>query len=116
MITENTSSSTQLPKLLASWRHFVSQVEHGYQFGIYEYENDLSVRDHIKQELSRGVVPSVLLASELQQLDARLRDVLVPTLKPLYEDALPDAFWYYGLPYNSGDELINDAHSYGLLK
>lgn len=43
-----------LNRLLADWAQFVAEVERGYGRGVYDYENDLSVRDLLEQVLTQA--------------------------------------------------------------
>ena len=49
---------SSLDALLREWRAFVTQVERGYDDSIYEYTNDLSVRDRLERLLA-GAGPSL---------------------------------------------------------
>ena len=42
-----------LGSLLQEWGHFVTAVERGYDDSIYEYTNDLSVRDRLERSRRR---------------------------------------------------------------
>jgi hypothetical protein len=42
----------KLKRLITAWRSLVDNIERGYNDTIYEYDNDLSVRDVIFDELS----------------------------------------------------------------
>ena len=48
-----------LGALLRRWSHFVTQVERGYDDSIYEYTNDLSVRDSPRRASIAGAGPGL---------------------------------------------------------
>jgi hypothetical protein len=91
--------------LIAGWRRFVAQVEQGYPLGLDEYRNDLDLRELIAVA---GLDPHV--AAE----DERLRHLLLPDGKPIWETDVPDAFWVRGYPRNASGELLADLRAEGL--
>ena len=55
------SAGDTLGALLRGWADLVTRVERGYDDSIYEYTNDLSVRDRLErlvQGAGRGCAPS----------------------------------------------------------
>ncbi len=55
-----------LGSLLQDWQRFVTAVERGYDDSIYEYTNDLSVRDRLERVVagaSPGPAPSTTRSS-----------------------------------------------------
>jgi len=107
-----------LDRLLSGWRDFVLQVERKYDDSIYEYLNDLSVRDSLArlvQTLShegRDVLTKVI-----QPLDERFIAATNETSQPLVKlsDGESLAWWYYRVPANPGKELLDDLQSERLL-
>lgn len=99
--------------LMRRWREFVEQVERGYRLGLEDYRNDLDIRGILRQS---GVEDDELLSAELQALDERLRAMLVPAKKRIWESAPGDAFWDYGYPRNAGEELRAGLSEEGLIE
>jgi hypothetical protein len=91
--------------LIASWRDFVSQVEHGYPLGLDDYRNDLDLRE---------LIAAVGLDSRVASEDQRLRNALVSSPRTIWESSLPDAFWVHGYPRNASGELLADLRAEGL--
>jgi hypothetical protein len=48
-LSVRTHRSVSLQQLTADWDRFVSHVEEGYSDSIYEYTNDLSIRDLLEK-------------------------------------------------------------------
>lgn len=73
-----------LAALMDKWRALVCEVERGYRLTVYDYTNDLSIRDRL-EEVRKAVSP--LLAAKLDALigplDARLIDATDPVPQPL---------------------------------
>ena len=97
--------------LLRRWREFVGQVEKGYPLGLEDYRNDLDVRAIL--ELA-GAGSGDASAAEIQELDERLKNMLVATSVRVWESA-PSPFWDFGYPRNAGPELTEDLRAEGLL-
>ena len=58
--------------LYQRWRDFVTEVERGYDATIYDYTNDLSVRDMFEEILGRvGIPRAQKLITALQPWDVR---------------------------------------------
>ncbi|MGH2707806.1 MAG: hypothetical protein ACRDJK_05885, partial [Actinomycetota bacterium] len=43
--------SLTLNEAIEEWKHLVEQCEVGYDWGIYEFENDLAIRDLLEDVL-----------------------------------------------------------------
>jgi hypothetical protein len=95
------------PGLVRRWREFVEQVERGYRLGLEDYRNDLDIRGIL--ELAGAV------DDEVRALDERLRPLLDPAQRRLWESAPGDPFWDYGYPRNAGPELAADLQAEGLV-
>ncbi len=95
------------PGLIRRWREFVEQVERGYRLGLEDYRNDLDVRGIL--ELAGAV------DDEVRALDERLRALLQPAERRVWESAPGDPFWDYGYPRNAGEELTADLKAEGLI-
>ena len=102
-----------IKSLISAWYAFVESVLSGYGFSIYDYENDLSIRDRIEDEISKGVVIDSRLKAALDSSDIRLRKVLIPLERPL-RSAPSSSWWYIGVP-STALEVVNDARAQGLL-
>ena len=65
---------------IEAWRSFVTECEEGYQWNIYEYENELSVRDAIEKVLSdanlAGTPEIRVFADAIDELDSRFESVV----------------------------------------
>jgi len=86
--------------LVRRWREFVEQVERGYRLGLEDYRNDLDVRGIL--ELAAAV------NDEVRALDERLRALLLPARRRVWESAPGDPFWDFGYPRHAGEDLAAD--------
>ena len=92
--------------LVAAWRKFVEQVEHGYKFGLYDYRNDLD---------TRGVIARLGLDDDVKELDERFRRALIHPDVKVWESNVENSFWIFGYPGKSGRELKEDLRAEGLI-
>ncbi len=92
--------------LVRRWREFVEQVERGYRLGLEDYRNDLDIRGIL--ELARAV------DGEVSSLDERLRALLAPAARRVWESGPGQPFWDFGYPSNAGGELAEDLKAEGL--
>ncbi|MDX2152109.1 MAG: hypothetical protein SFV54_15330 [Bryobacteraceae bacterium] len=93
-------------RLIEEYRLFVDEVERGYQFGLYDYRNDLDLR----AEISRAG-----LADKVKDLDARFRAALIAPALRIWESDVDNPFWIYGYPAKASDELLEDLRAEGLI-
>jgi hypothetical protein len=93
--------------LVRRWREFVEQVERGYRLGLEDYRNDLDVRGILRQAVAED--------DEVKALDERLRSLLEPARKRIWESAPGDPFWDFGYPRNAGPELFAGLAEAGLV-
>ena len=103
-------------KLIRDWSVFIATVRHGYSFSLWDYENDLYVRDRIQIALNKGVDLQPEMRTTLSRLDQEFKALLVPLRMPLLKNAPPEEFWYFGLPLNANPELLQDAQRLGFLE
>lgn len=99
-----------LPAMLSRWEHFISEVEAGYADSIYEYTNDLSVRDLLQTVVENS--PLALgnaLRTVLQPLDDRFRGATAESENAaLSKRRARSAWWWFRIPVKPGYELKND--------
>lgn len=102
-----------LSDLLEKWMRFVLSVEHGYNDSIYEYTNDLSVRELLEKVTDAS--PQSLrnkLLKELKAWDDRLMAVTKPAPQPLMErKGEKPAWWWFRIPSKPGNELRSDLQT-----
>jgi hypothetical protein len=90
--------------LLRDWSALVTAVERGYDDSIYEYTNDLSVRDRL----------AGIEGPELAELDRRFEAATEPAARPLGERAVGWG-WWRRVPRRRTGELADDLASLGYL-
>ena len=117
-LSERANYSLTLEGLLDRWRHFVIQVEQGYKYSIYEYTNDLSVRDLLEKILSKA--PQTLrekLIQEIRIWDNRFQEATQEMNRPVVPRTDPDLpSWWFRIPRNLKEELAEDLRAEGILK
>ncbi len=118
-VSERAKQPLQLNELLEKWKRFVFEVEHGYKDSIYEYTNDLSVRD-LLQEISLSVEANLRtrLLSVIEPWDqsfyAATREAKSPLRPNIPGKELPT--WWLRVPKELGDELKEDFRSEGIIE
>lgn len=98
---------------LKQWARFVANVERGYSNSIYEYTNDMSVRDVIAAVMAE--LPPDLeqkVAKALKPWDDRFLKATVPAKRSLAQRRVsPEAIWWSRVPKKLMGELENDLRS-----
>jgi hypothetical protein len=100
--------------LIDGWAQMVDQVEEGYDDNIYEYLNDLSVRQRIEDllhdESLRDVEQMEWVRAQVSEIDARFRSLVRP--EPVPGNS---RWWETHLPAYAGSELVADIkETYGV--
>lgn len=96
-------------QFLDAWATFVDEVLAGYTGDLYEYENELGLRDDLQRALTDERVLAhpdwPTAAEQIARSDTRLEAYLArgPEVRPDSE------WWRRRLPPFAGDELIQDA-------
>ena len=93
--------------LVERWREFVVAVEKGYKFGIEDYRNDLDIRMILKRAKAE--------TEEVEALDERLKKVLKPAKKRVWESGPGKPFWDFAVPANAKGSLLKDLKDEGLI-
>jgi hypothetical protein len=100
-----------LDAMLGRWRAFVTAVERGYDDSIYEYTNDLSVRDRLERVAS-GAGPALRakLESALAEDDRRFEAATEEADRPL---GASGGAWWRRVPRRRVGELAADLEALG---
>jgi hypothetical protein len=93
--------------LVARWNKFVDEVAKGYKLGLEDYRNDLDLR---------GIISMAGIENDVADADQRLRALLKPASKPIWESGVGDAFWDQGYPRNASGDLLDDLIAEGLAE
>ena len=108
------SPGTSLNELFGRWTGFVRAVERGYDDSIYEYTNDLSVRDRLEQLIAAS--PSPLrekLERALAPVDERFAIATEPAARALSAAPGDLALWWRRVPKRREGELAQDLEAMG---
>jgi hypothetical protein len=116
-LAERSGRSDSLDAMLRRWSDLATQVERGYDDSIYEYTNDLSVRDRLER-LVQGAGPGLRarLEGRLAEDDRRFEAATEASARPLGEfgEASPP-WWWRRVPRRRAGELAEDLESLGYL-
>ena len=93
--------SFTLSQLVDKWSRFVSDLERGYFFTIYDYQNDLSTRE-ILQEIIEMVPESIQkkIIRELLPIDERFKHLTLEIPYPILGSY--QGWWWYRIPRKIG--------------
>jgi len=99
-------------ELLEWWRNFVSQCVDGYDWTIYEYDDEVGVRDYLECLLQSAELNSfhefLSLREAVEKTDQEFRNVLQERI----ERPTDSKFWWRkGVLKYAGDEYRQDMES-----
>ncbi|MEO8689112.1 MAG: hypothetical protein ABI611_12960 [Solirubrobacteraceae bacterium] len=105
-----------LDAMRGRWSAFVTTVERGYDDSIYEYTNDLSVRDRL-EGIAAGAGPTLhaKLHGALADDDRRFAAATQDADQPLGEFAGEAPSWWRRVPRRRAGELAEDLAALGYL-
>jgi hypothetical protein len=116
-LAERSGREDSLGAMLGRWSDFVTRVERGYDDSIYEYTNDLSVRDRLERVV-HGAGPGLRakLEGALAEDDRRFEAATEDSARPLGEfgQTTPPR-WWRRVPRRPAGELAEDLESLGYL-
>lgn len=103
-----------LAALCGQWMAFVGAVERGYDDSIYEYTNDLSIRDLLQDlRLASPWSLQAKLDGALAPIDARFASATEPASRPLSTARGELASWWNRVPKRRIGEFADDLESLG---
>ncbi|HYZ79082.1 MAG TPA: hypothetical protein VE596_17080 [Gaiellaceae bacterium] len=98
-----------LTGLIGGWREVIDQIEDGYEDNVYEYWNDVSVRDLLDEVLA--VVPEgsvrAWVTKEVEELDYRYRRATDEIDRPIFGSG-DSRWWWLRVPNVLVGELRDD--------
>jgi hypothetical protein len=101
-----------LENLIARWKRFVGEVQEGYRGNIYDYTNDLTIRD-LLEDILVILLPETrnMLAAVISPID----DDFTRTTRPTKHIILGRQQWWSNrIPVLLIDELSEDVIEWGL--
>lgn len=115
-LAERTGREDSLDAMLGRWSAFVSTVERGYEDSVYEYTNDLSVRDRL-ESVAAGAGPELRakLNGALVGDDRRFEAATAQAARALGEFGEEAPSWWRRVPRRRVGELAEDLDSLGYL-
>ena len=102
-LATRTGREDSLGAMLGRWRDFVTTVERGYDDSIYEYTNDLSVRDRLER----------LVQGAIAEDDRRFEAATQEADRPLGAFTEEAPTWWRRVPRRRVGELAEDLDSPG---
>jgi len=105
--------------LIDAWSKIVEEIASGYEFTIYDYTNDLSVRDEIA-EMMQALTDNgkKALAELVDPIDERFkeatREIPISVLHP--SETPSDYWWWYRVPTEPGEDLASDLRNRRLIE
>lgn len=99
-------------QLLEEWAQLVRECEAGYEWNLYEYHNDLAVRDALARILAdpdRAEEERAEVATRLLEIDARFQALLQEGVQVGPEE---DPWWHRGVPRYAGCELAGEMREW----
>ena len=113
-LAARTGREDSLDAMLGRWSSFVTTVERGYDDSIYEYTNDLSVRDRLER-LAAGAGPGLRakLEGAVAEDDRRFEAATEEAARALgvFADGAPA--WWRRVPRRRVGELAEDLDALG---
>lgn len=88
-LAEHRSFRPTLNGLIRGWCELVEQIEAGYDWGVYEYFNDLHVRAMLQSVIDAAPALRTWIASEVAPLDERFRTATRPRDTDDFLDRVP---------------------------
>jgi hypothetical protein len=96
--------------IVEQWESLVDQAGVGYHWGLYEFANDLSVRDLLEKAFhddQLGRFSQIgMMRQRVESADIRLRSMFLPDIEIGGADA---PWWHRGVLATAGDEYLDDV-------
>ena len=106
-----------LGAMLRGWDELVRQIERGYGDSIYEYTDDLSVRDRLERVVEgAGSALRAKLQARLDESDRRFEAATEESARPLAKPRDMRAPWWHRVPVRRIGELADDLESLGYVR
>lgn len=116
-ISERAKRRMDLNYLVTRWSQFVREVERGYKLSIYDYTNDLSVRDLLGEVISSlSITGARVVEDSIASSDEDYRHATRVSTRPLLP--LPPgvhSWWWFRIPTQMSNELRQDLVAEGFL-
>lgn len=112
--TDAAAPARSLNELIGDWASLVTAIERGYDDSIYEYTNDLGVRDQLEDLIQAA--PSGLRAKiqgAVAPLDARFTTATEQAARPLSAASGQLPAWWHRVPARRTGELADDLDALG---
>jgi hypothetical protein len=115
-LAARTGREDSLGAMLGRWSAFVTTVERGYDDSIYEYTNDLSVRDRL-EGVAAGAGPALRakLHGALADDDRRFAAATQEADRALGEFTEEAPSWWRRVPRRRVGDLAEDLDALGYL-
>jgi hypothetical protein len=95
--------------IVEQWESLVDQVAEGYNWSLYEFTNDLTVRDFLEKAFRDGRLGQFseigAMCQRVEAADTRLKEMFLPDDK-IGGAAMP--WWHRGVLAAAGDEYVDE--------
>ena len=116
-LTTSLGREQSLGAMLRGWDELVGRIERGYGDSIYEYTDDLSVRDRLERVVEgAGSALRAKLQARLDESDRRFEAATEESARPLAKSRDPRAPWWDRVPVRRIGELAGDLESLGYVR
>jgi len=78
--------------LVTAYEEFVEELKEGYDMSIYEYTNDMSIRQCLEE--NRKELKEQVIWQRIELADIRLKELLKPTKCCIHGSYPIEYFWY----------------------
>ena len=87
--------------LVKEWEEFAQEVEEGYAHSLFEFDNDISIRDIIQKNIHESFT-SIDLLNKIQNIDRSIKDNVI-----IYRDV--NNWWSFCYPLKGSEKLAKNV-------
>lgn len=102
-------------RMVFDWGNFARNLGEDFDTNIYDYQNDVWVRQSLQEILQATPEPlRSKIKSFVNDIDRRFLELTAPAPQPVINEAQPDQWWWWRLPCQYGQELRADLVKWGI--
>jgi hypothetical protein len=108
VIMNNNCKFKSPAQMISAWSEFVEDCEEIYNWGLFEFDNDIAVRDAIdlllQAETLKGFQEYIIFKEQVEKIDLKYKDLLLSTF---FRDE-QKKWWKKGILQYAGEEYSED--------